>query len=172
MLRLAQQKPSEGTPKVIWVAWVMKGRIPAQTFVSSNTRARCSSSATCAHNMCVRVRARVCAKEFIKIYSKCAVQHSYHPATAVTLSSLFSPAVGATHCAKTFRIYSCRQHTTARALNTMHETTRHTLLACVPYRSPHPSPCIPTDTGGGGLTEKYLWYCRPPSSQISSCALC
>ena len=48
-------------------------------------------------------------------------------------------------------MYSRHQHTTALALRSRRETSRHTLHACLPYCSPHPRPMHPWEgTGGGG----------------------
>ena len=95
----------------------------------------------------------MCAKESIQFCSTCEVQHSCRPTIAANHDSIVQPCGGGAR-PETLHNYRCRQCTTAPTLKTIHETTRHTLDARVPYGSPHPVPMHPLRLRGG---EGRLW---------------
>ena len=71
-----------------------------------------------------------------------------------TMSSIVQPCRWGCPAGTRLHIDRCRQRTTAPALRTIRTTTRHTLHARVPYRSPHPSPMHPLRLKGrGGYTR-------------------
>ena len=55
-------------------------------------------------------------------------------------------------------LYVHRAANTPRLLpcGPIHGAPRHTLHACVPYRSPHPIPCIPEGILGLGVRPQYM----------------
>ena len=73
-----------------------------------------------------------------------------------TMSSIVLPCRRGCPAGMKYHKYICRQRTTAPALRPIRTTTRHTLHARVPCRSPHPSPMHPWRLrgGGGGRTRK------------------
>ena len=132
--------------------------------------------------MCVHVCVCVCVcvpRESIQSCSNCEVQQFYVPTTTANHKFIACPAGGLPRRAGSRLTYSRRQHTTAHALRTRRETSRHTLHARVPYRSPHPRPMHPWEGRGGGgrgllgthRQDKRLrggmgvQSCPPPASQ-------
>ena len=67
-----------------------------------------------------------------------------------TMSSSVQPCRRGCPVGTRLHIDRCRQRTTAPALRTIRTTSRHTLHARVPYRSPHPSPMHPLRLKRGG----------------------
>ena len=96
--------------------------------------------------------------------SNCEVQHSYILPLLQTISSVFGPAGGQPIQALDLHMYRVLPtHHSSWPCKPQRETTRHTLHARVPYRSPQTIPMRPCERrwGGGGhpSTEKNLYSC-------------